>query len=172
MKNSHTSSLSHEAKEQRRFKAGRMFKEGIHQAEVARRLRVTPASVNGWNHAWKDKGMQGLKSKGHTGFPSQMTERDRVKLKGAIIKGATKYGYETDMWTLERISAVMRKITKKSFGTTWTWHIVTQLGFTCQKPERKSKERDETAIRRWREVTFPRLKKMGAETSVFTGVSR
>lgn len=172
MKNSHTSSLSREAKERRRLTAGRMFTEGIHQAGVARRLRVTPAAVNGWYHAWKDKGIRGLKSKGQTGFPSLLTERDRAKLKNAIIKGATKYGYETDLWTLERISAVMRKITKKSFGATWTWHIVTQLGFTCQKPERKSKERDETAIRRWREVTFPRLKKMGSNTPIFAGVSR
>lgn len=153
------------------MKAGKMFKKGISQAEVARRLRVTPAATNGWYHAWKKKGIQGLQSRGQTGFPSQMTENDRTKLKKAILNGATNFGYETDMWTLERIAAVMKRITKKSFKTTWTWHIVTQLGFTCQKPERRSKERDEQAIQRWKTITFPRLKKMGSKTPLFTGVS-
>lgn len=171
MKNYHTSSLSREAKERRRLKAGQMFKKGIIQAEVARRLLVTPAAVNLWHHRWKKKGMHGLKSKGQTGFPSQMTEDDRLKLKKAILNGATKFGYETDMWTLERISAVIKRITKKSFGITWTWHIVTMLGFTCQKPERRSKERNEEAIRRWREITFPRLKKMGSQTPIYAGFS-
>ena len=171
MKNHHTSSLSREAKERRRLKAGQMFKKGMTQAEVARRLLVTAAAVNLWHHQWKKKGMRGLKSKGQTGFPSQMTEGDCLKLRKAILNGATKCGYETDMWTLERISAVMKRITKKSFGTTWTWHIVTRLGFTCQKPERRSKERNEEEIRRWREITFPRLKKMGSQTPIYAGFS-
>lgn len=171
MKNHHISSLSREAKERRRMKAGSLFKKGVTQAEVARRLRVTPAAVNGWYHSWKQQGMRGLKSKGQTGFPSQMTESDRKKLKQAIVKGARKFGYDTDLWTLERISAVMKRVTKKSFGTTWTWHIVTGLGFTCQKPEQRSKERDERAIREWRERTFPRLKKMGAQTRISAGIS-
>jgi len=171
MKNSYTTSLSREAKERRRLTAGRMFKAGMQQAEVARRLRVTPAAVNGWYHDWKRDGMRGLQSKGQTGFPSRLTDADRKKLTRAIIQGATKFGYDTDLWTLERIGTVMRRVTQKSFGTTWTWHMVTQLGFTCQKPERKSKERDEQAIQRWRRTTFPRFKKMGAETPISAGVS-
>lgn len=171
MKNDHTSSLSREAKERRRLKAGQMFQKGITQAEIARRLRVTPAAANLWYHRWKKKGMRGLKSKGQTGFSSQLTEGDRRKLKKAILQGATRFGYETDMWTLKRMSAVMKRVTKKSFGTTWTWHIVTRLGFTCQKPERRSKERNEEEIRRWREITFPRLKKMGAQTPIYAGFS-
>ena len=171
MKNHHISSLSREAKERRRMKAGVLFKKDVTQAEVARCLRVTPAAVNGWYHIGKQQGMRGLKSKGQTGFPSQMTESDRKKLKQAIVKGARKFGYNTDLWTLERIRAVMRQVTGKSFGHTWTWQIVLSLGFTNQKPERRSKERNEHAIREWRERTFPRLKKMGAHTRISAGIS-
>ena len=172
MKTSHLSSLSREAKERRRLKAGRLFKAGVPQAEVARRLRVTPAAVHGWYHAWKEQGIRGLKSKGQTGFPSRMTDADRRKLKRAILQGARKFGYETDLWTLERMSTVMKQVCRKSFGITRTWQIVLNLGFTCQKPERRSIERDEHAIQAWRRTTFPRLKKMGAETPIFAGVSR
>lgn len=171
MKTSHISSESREARERRRFKAAKLFQQGIHQAEVARRLSVTSAAVHGWYHVWKKSGISGLRSKGHPGFSSQLTETDRTKLKTAILKGAKKFGYNTDLWTLERIGAVMKRVTGKSFGHTWTWQIILSLGFTNQKPERRSKERDEKAIRAWKERTFPRLKKMGAKTCVFTGVS-
>ena len=159
-------------KERRRLTAGHMFHKGVHQAEVARRLHVTPAAVHGWYHAWKEQGIRGLKSRGQTGFPSRMTDTDRTKLKQAIIQGARKFGYESDLWTLERMGVVMKRVCKKSFSITRTWQIVLNLGFTCQKPERRSTERDEQAIQTWRRTTFPRLKKMGAETPIFAGVSR
>lgn len=149
-----------------------MFQKGIHQAEVARRLGVTPAAVHAWYHVWNVQGRRGLRSKGHPGFSSRLTDEDRKRMRRAILKGARKFGYDTDLWTLERIGTVMKRVTGKSFGHTWIWQIVLSLGFTSQKPERRSRERDEKAIHEWKERTFPRLKKMGAKTSVFAGISR
>lgn len=148
-----------------------MFQKGVPQAEVARTLNVTTAAVNYWHIAWGKKGITGLKSKGKTGFASQLTPEAKKKLKTAILEGAGKHGYDTDLWTLPRIAAVMKKVSGVSFGHTWTWQIVLSLGFTCQKPERRSRERDERVIREWREKIFPRLKKMGAKTRIPTGVS-
>ena len=164
MNTSHISSESRDQKESRRFKAAELFQKGIYQAEVARRLGVTPSAVHGWYHVWKKRGIRGLRSKGHPGFSSQLTDVDRQKIRQAILRGARKFGYDTDLWTLERIGAVMRRVTGKSFGHTWTWQIVLSLGFTPQRPERRSRERDEEAIREWKEHRFPRLKKMGAKT--------
>ena len=109
MKNSHISSESRETKEKRRFKAAKLFKKGIHQAEAARRMGVTPAAVHGWYHIWEKQGTKGLRSKGRPGFPSRLTEQDRKKCKAAILKGARKFGYDTDIWTLERIGAGKEK---------------------------------------------------------------
>lgn len=148
-----------------------MFLKGISQAEVARTLNVTTAAANYWHTAWKRKGIRGLKSKGKSGFTSELTPEAKKKLKAAILKGARTYGYDTDLWTLPRIAAVMKKVAGVSFGHTWTWQIVLSLGFTCQKPERRSRERDERAIAEWREKIFPRLKKMGTKTWIPTGVS-
>jgi transposase len=33
------------------------------------------------------------------------------------------------------------------------------LGFSCQRPERRAIERDEQAIRQWKRVQWPELKK-------------
>jgi transposase len=139
------------------MKAGTLFKKGCMQAEIARTLRVSPSAVNQWHIVWKKRGIQGLKSKGHSGIPTALTKEKAQKLKKAILKGPRSFGYATDLWTLERIRAVAKKQVDVSFGTTWIWHTVIALGFSCQKPIKRAVERDEQAIRTWNFNTFPRL---------------
>ena len=69
MKNKHTPLLSRKKREQKRLYAAKLFKKNIPQAEIARRLKVTPAAVNYWHIDWKQGGKKALKSKGHPGFP-------------------------------------------------------------------------------------------------------
>jgi transposase len=39
------------------------------------------------------------------------------------------------------------------------WKILRGMAWSCQKPERRARERDEDAIRRWRQEDWPRIKK-------------
>lgn len=170
MKHKHISSLSRKERERVRVKAGKLFQKGISRAEVARRLNTTPAAVNYWHKAWKTQGVQGLKSKGHPGFPSKLTEDKRAVFKWAILKGPQAYGFETNLWTLYRLAAVMKKTTGVRFGHNHTREVVRSLGFTCQKPNVKAKERDEKAIKAWKEKRLPCLKKMGGNAWIFSGL--
>lgn len=170
MKNKHIASLSREQREKRRFKAAKFFKNNIPQAEIARKLKVTPAAVNYWHIDWKKHGRQGLKSKGHPGFQSRLADDKRLIFKQAVLKGPLEYGFETNFWTLSRLSAVMKKTTGIKFGHDRTWRIVRGLGFTCQKPQVRAAERDEAAIKIWREKRLPGLKKMGGNAWIFSGL--
>ena len=161
MKLYHTSSSSRKRLEQRRMRAGKLFRKGVAQADIARTLRVTPASVSQWHAVWQKEGLSGLQSKGHPGIPTALTEAKAQKLKAVILKGPRAFGYTTDLWTLERIREVAKKKAGLSFVTTRIWHAVISLNLSCQKPIARSKERDEKAIAHWRTRTFPRLKKMG-----------
>lgn len=165
----HMSSLSREKREQVRLKAGRLFKWGASQAEITRKCKVTPAAVHYWRQAWEKHGFQGLKSKGHPGFASRLTQEKRLLFKRAMLKGPLLYGFETNLWTLSRLAFVMKKTTGVKFGHNHTWEIVRSLGFTCQKPRVKVKERDEKAIRAWKEKRLPGLKKMGSNAWIFSG---
>ncbi len=147
--------------ESRRLRAGRMFKKGKSQYAVAKRLGVSTASTNAWYAAWKADKKKGLLSKGHPGFSSQYTEENKKKLKGIILSGPSAYGYANDFWTIDRIRAVAKKELGVTLKTKRTWQTVIDLGFSVQKPERRSKERNEKAIRDWRLTEFPKLKKMG-----------
>lgn len=153
--------MSRKGKEARRLKAGKLFEKGYAQAAVARKFKVTTAAANYWYVAWEKGGLAALKSKGHSGFSSSLTPEKRRAFKKAILKGPKNFGFETDLWTLPRLSAVMKKVCKIKFSEVWVWHIVRELGFTPQKPQVKAKERNEKAIKEWREKTLPNLKKMG-----------
>lgn len=170
MKNKPISSLSHTEREKVRVKAGKLFRKGVSQAEVARRFKATPAAVSYWHTAWKQKGMRGLTSRGHTGFASKFTKEKRMLFRRAILMGPLAYGYETDLWTVPKLSAVLRKVSGFRCSDVWTWHIVRSLGFTPQKPQVRARERDEKAIAAWKTKTLPNLKKMGGKTWVLSGV--
>ncbi len=164
------SSLSREKREKVRLKAGKLFQKSMPQAEVGRKLGATGAAVCYWHKVWEKRGMAGLKSKGHTGFASKLTEKKRILFKKAILKGPLSHGFPTNLWTLSRLAAVMKKVARVSFGHNHTWQIVRALGFTCQKPQVKAKERDEAAIKAWKEKRLPGLKKMGQNAWVFSGL--
>lgn len=175
MKNKHTSlSLKRDRKalEKRRIRAIKLYKKGYTQYQIAKQMEVSFEAVSNWVEIYKIKGFEGLKTKGQPGPKSQLTAADRRKLKAAILKGPEAFGYHTGIWTLERIAQVIRKITKITFKTTQTWRIVSSLGFSCQKPATRAKERNEAAIKNWKLKELPRLKKMGRQALVFTGFSR
>lgn len=166
----HISSLSREGREKARLAAGRLFSKGITQAEVARRFGATRTAALYWHRLWKQKGSAGLRSKGKPGFASRLTEDKRKRFKRAILQGPLRYGFETQLWTLSRLAAVMQKTTGVRFGHNHTWEIVRSLGFTCQKPRVKARERDEKAIAEWKAKRLPGLKKMGENAWIFSGL--
>jgi len=164
------STRTRQKREEVRKRAGKLFKKGVRQTDIARRFRVSRAAVSTWHAAWKKNRKTGLVSKGRPGFPSRLNEKKRTSFKQAILKGPLSYGYETDLWTLSRLAAVMKKETGVRFGHNRTWQIVRELGFTCQKPQVRARERDEEAIKAWKEKRLPGLKKMGSNAWIFSGL--
>lgn len=157
----HHASLSREKREKQRLKAAKLFKKGVSQAEIARRFGISTPAASYWYAAYQKGGEAALRSKGHTGFSSKLTPEKRLLFKKAILKGPLAHGYETNLWTLPRLSALMKKVAGVKFSEVWTWKIVRELGFTPQKPQAKAIQRDEVAIAGWCTTTLPGLKKMG-----------
>jgi transposase len=157
-------------REKVRARAGKLFRKGVPQAEVARRCKVTRAAVSQWHTAWKQNKKTGLASKGSPGFPSRLDEKKRELFRKAVLRGPLFHGYATDLWTLSRLAAVMKKETGVKFQHNRTWQVVRELGFTCQKPQVRARERDEAAIKAWKEKRLPGLKKMGSNAWVFSGL--
>lgn len=162
MKTSHrVRERDRKALEERRLMAGRLFTKGVSQYVVAKRLKVSTAAANQWFKMWNKKGEDGLLSKGHPGFASAYTKEKRRELKYMILEGPKRHGYDTDFWTVERIADMARSKLRINLQLSQTWRTIIGLGFSCQKPKRRSRERNESSIKNWKLNTFPRLKKMG-----------
>lgn len=146
--------------EERRLKAASYFKRGNTQYWVAKHFGVSKTAAREWYIRFKRGGTDAMLAQ-KPGNKGKLTERDKKALSVAILKGPTEFGYPTQLWTLSRVTEVARMVTKASYKPRSIWHTLYALGFSCQKPERRSKERDEKAITDWKMNKWPKLLKKG-----------
>ncbi|NJK91364.1 MAG: winged helix-turn-helix domain-containing protein [Blastochloris sp.] len=142
--------------EKRRLEGCRLLGLGQSQAEVARRLKVSPAAVCKWNQR-RQKGTQ--RSQRPACTQSRLTQSQRSRLDKLLRAGAARQGYADGLWTLARVARLIDKILGVHYSPSHVWRILRGLGWSCQKPVRRAMERDEQAILHWKERTWPLLKK-------------
>jgi len=162
MKRKARTRMDYATEQARRIEAGRLFAQGLSQAEVARQLGVSRQSASRWFRLWKANGSEGLRGAGRTGRKRQLSEEELRRLEAVLIQGPQAQGYETNLWTLQRIASVIEKLFGVSYHPGHVWKLLRQLGWSCQRPERRAAERDETTVRRWLKYRWPRIKKKRA----------
>jgi transposase len=148
--------------ERRRRDAVAMLRRGVKAADVARALRVSLVSVGRWRKTALDGGVAALAAKPAVGRPPKLSAARRRRLLDLLRQGPTRHGFGTELWTLARVAEVIERRFGVSYHPSQVWRILLSLGWTCQKPQRLARERDEAAIARWRRVDWPRIKKRGA----------
>ena len=148
------------ALEARRLRAGELFAQGRTQAEVARTLGVSRQSASVWHARFAQGGVDALRSRGPTGPDPRLSAAQLAKVEEALLAGAMANGFDTDLWTLERVAVVITQLTGVRHHPGHVWVILRhRLGWTLQRPERRASERDEEAIARWVAQEWPRIKK-------------
>jgi transposase len=144
--------------QRRRMRAARMLRDGVAQAEVARRVSVTRTTVSEWNAQLQEGGLGALKSR-RRGRPAGLQEAQRRELMRALKSGALAEGFATDLWTLPRVGELIKRRFARSYSESQVWRILVALGFSCQRPSGRALERNESAIQRWKQRRWPVLKK-------------
>jgi transposase len=145
--------------EARRRRAVALLDQGLGVREVARRIGCSPTSVSRWHAEVETGGLDALRPKPPPGRPRRLTARQRQRLLTLLLKGATAHGFSTDLWTLPRVAAVIARTFGVRYHPAHVWKILRGEGWSCQKPERRARERDEAAIQRWRQDRWPHIKK-------------
>jgi transposase len=148
------------ALEARRLQAAELFAQGRTQAEVAHQLGVSRQSAHVWHARFEAGGVDALRSRGPTGPDPKLSPTDLARIEQALLQGAKANGFDTDLWTLERVAVVITQLTGIRHHPGHVWSILRhRLGWTLQRPERRASERDEEAIARWVAHEWPRIKK-------------
>lgn len=150
------------ALEKRRLKGGKLLARGVAPSEVARRLGVARQTVAGWQRRLAKGGRDALK-RGELGRPRELDTGQERELGKVLMAGALAAGYPTELWTLPRIGKLIANRFGVKYSTGHLWHLLRRLGFSCQKPEKRATQRDETEITRWKRHTWPALKKKPGE---------
>jgi transposase len=148
-----------DALESRRLEAAKLLKQGLSEAEVARRVGVHRQSVNRWAQTLASTGRGGLKKAGRAGRKPKLSAAQLRQLARVLERGPEASGYDTGLWTLERVAAVIDERFAVRFHPGHVWRVLKELGWSCQRPSGQARERDEEAIKRWKRERWPELKK-------------
>jgi len=145
--------------EARRRLAGKLLLEDRKVGEVAEIVGASTSSVRRWRQAVEKGGIEALKAKPHPGPKPRLDAKQKQRLVKTLLAGPRKAGYRTDLWTCPRVAEVIAKKFRVEYHPAHVWKLLRSLGWTCQKPEQRARERDGAAIRRWREKEWPRIKR-------------
>ena len=146
-------------KEARRFQAWQHQQKGWSQRQMAEALGVSEAAVSQWMRRARDGGPEALRHRSPPGAPRRLSADQLASLPALLHRGAEAYGFRGPVWTCGRIAAVMHFEFGVSYHPVHVGRWLKALRWSPQKPARRARQRDETAITRWREETWPALKR-------------
>ena len=134
-----------------------MFEAGKSQADVVRALGVSRQSASRWYREWEVGGVGALRSAGRAGRKPQLDPDQLRQVDEALRRGPRTHGFNTGLWNLPRVAAVIERITGVGYHPGHVWRVLRGLGWSLQRPAKKARERNEEAILRWVAETWPRL---------------
>jgi transposase len=143
----------------RRLKAASLFAEGARPAEVAAQLEVSIQAASVWYRHWQQDGEAGLSGAGRAGRRPRLSAEQIRAVEAALLEGPRAHGFRNELWTLERVAAVIKRVTGVGYHPGHVWRILRQLGWSRQKPSRWAAERDPEKVEAWVKERWPELKR-------------
>ena len=135
-----------------------LFDTDLSNAEIGRRIGVSRPTLSHWRKRYRQGGAQALKLVA-PGPETRLSQEQLHQIAADLLEGAQAHGYATQLWTLSRIADLIQKRTGVHYHPGHVWRVLQQMGWSCQKPQTKARERNEAAIAHWREVIWPEIKR-------------
>ena len=146
-------------KEGRRFQAWHLLQQDWSQRQIAAALGVTEGAVSQWIARAREEGPEALRHRPRPGAPCRLTAEQLARLLTLLHRGAEAYGFRGQVWTCGRIAAVIHQEFGISYHAVHVGRLLKAIRWSPQKPVRRARQRDDVAITRWREDTWPALKR-------------
>jgi transposase len=146
--------------EERRREAAHLLRSGTcSQAQVARALGVSEASVSRWAASLRRSGVRALRVRPRTGRPPKLSEEGWREVCRVLKRGARALGYRNERWTLSRVAQLIEERFHVHYHPHYLAEPLRAHGLTPQVPKRRALERDEALIRAWLAQDWPRIKR-------------
>jgi transposase len=105
------------------------------------------------------EGEKALRAAGRAGRKRRLDEKQRQRLVARLLEGPEKLGYETPLWTCERVAHLIEQEFGVRYHAGHVWKLLRQLNWSPQRPAGRALERNEEAIGEWKRKTWPAIKK-------------
>ena len=152
--------LTSEQMEERRLAGATLLRQGrLSQAQIARKLGVSRASVCRWAATLAQEGPHGLEARPIPGRVPRLDEKAWARLGRLLDRGAMAAGFDTERWTLKRIAALIEREFGVSYHPRYLERPLKAHGFSVQRPATRARERDELVIAVWPKREWVALKK-------------
>jgi len=145
--------------EARRFRAWELKQQGWKQKDIAQALGVTPGAVSQWLKRAREEGVESLRRRVGSGPPPRLSAEQRAQLPQLLAQGPEAYGFRGAVWTRARVAEVIEREFGVRYDPSHVGRILRACGWSLQKPTRRAKQRDEEAIRAWKEERWPEVEK-------------
>jgi len=146
-------------REWRRFRALQLKRDGWSQRDIAEALGASEVAVSHWMARARDGGPEALRSHPAPGHPPRLSAAQKRLIPELLWHGPEAYGFRGQVWTRARIAQVIEEEFGVRYHKGHVGRLLQELRWTPQAPIRRAIQRDEEAIRRWREETWPELRR-------------
>ncbi|WP_124278086.1 winged helix-turn-helix domain-containing protein [Streptomyces sp. ADI93-02] len=145
------------ARERIRLEAVGRFEDGRKNREIAAALRVSERSVERWRRQWRERGVEGVRSKESPGRP-RLSSAQIIRLERELERGPLAHGWADQRWTLARVKTLIGRLFHVGYTVEGTWRLLKRHGWSWQQPARRAIERDDEAVELWKKEVWPEVK--------------
>lgn len=127
---------------------------------VTRSYGLGDKTIYRWLKIAKEQGIDALAPKPRPGRGKALSDFEAEEVKRWILGGDPRqYGFDFGLWTRQIVSDLINDRLNIHLGLTAVGDLLHRVGLTPQKPMRRAYERDDKEIEKWKEETYPEIKK-------------
>lgn len=132
---------------------------GMAVSLVAQAFGTDRRTIQRWLERYRLEGEGGLHRKPGSGRPRILGALTESELRRVILRPASDFGYETDLWAVKRVQAIIEDRYGIHISKDTMWRRLREAGLTYQKPERQYYELDERARQAWARTEIPKIQR-------------
>jgi transposase len=146
--------------EEIRVRAVQRVQAGESPETVIKTLGFARACIYNWLARYRAGGWHALRTGERSGRPKKLTA-SQIKwiYKTIRDKNPQQLKFAFALWTRSMIAALIKRQFGLKLSLSSVGRLLSQLGFTCQKPLYRAYQRDSKLVKQWKDEVFPEVQK-------------